>query len=124
MELESGVTATTYTKTGATEGVTYQFKVQARNTVGYSEDSSTVSILAASVPATPSAPVTTLIGSDIGVSWTKPAIMGSEITSYKISLQDSNANWHETSSCNGADATIVTNKSCTIPIRRFGFWMG
>ena len=75
-----------------------------------------MSILAASVPATPVAPVTTLSGSDIVVTWTKPAIRGSDITSYKISLKDSTNNWHETSSCNGADATIVSSQSCTIPI--------
>jgi len=61
------------------------------------------SCMAASVPDIPVAPVTTLNGADIVVTWTKPAIRGSEITSYKISLQDNNSNWHETSSCNGAD---------------------
>ena len=76
-------------KTEATEGVTYQFKLHARNIVGDSADSSTVTILAASVPATPVAPVTTLSGSDIVVTWTKPAIMGS----YGIQLQDKDSNW-------------------------------
>ena len=55
MLLDSGVTGTTYTKTSATEGLIYQFKVQARNVVGDSADFSTVSILAASIPAPPSA---------------------------------------------------------------------
>ena len=55
MLLDSGVTGTTYTKTSAAEGLIYQFKVQARNVVGDSADFSTVSILAASIPAPPSA---------------------------------------------------------------------
>ena len=42
--------------------------------------------------------------------------MGSEITSYKIYLQATDSNWHETSSCNGADATVISSLSCTIPI--------
>lgn len=90
--------------------------MQARNIVGNSSDSSTVSILAALVPATPDAPATALIESDIVVTWIKPATMGSEITSYKIYLQDSNSNWQQTPSCDGTASPVVTSKSCTIPI--------
>lgn len=39
-------------------GVTYKFKVQESNSLGYSDYSLPVSILAASVPSQPSAPST------------------------------------------------------------------
>ncbi|MCS5585436.1 MAG: fibronectin type III domain-containing protein [Pseudomonadales bacterium] len=119
VELEGATALTTknYTKTGVTEGTTYKFKVQARNTVGYSSESSTVSILAASVPATPVAPTTALSENNIVVTWTKPATMGSEVTSYKIYLQKSDSTWSlETANCHGSSSTVVSNLSCTIPI--------
>lgn len=54
--LQAGITVTSYTATTLTHGTTYKFKVQARNSVGYSAYSSEVSILAAQVPNTPLAP--------------------------------------------------------------------
>lgn len=45
--LESGITTKSYTATGLSAGVTYHFKVEARNVYGYSEFSNEVSILAA-----------------------------------------------------------------------------
>jgi hypothetical protein len=84
--LASGVSASalTYTKTGVTQGYTYVFKVQAQNSAGYSSDSGTVSILAASLPATPSAPTTSVSGSNVVVDWAQPDTHGSAITSYSI----------------------------------------
>ena len=45
--LASGVATTSYLVTGLIAGTTYKFKVQSRNSYGYSEYSSEVSILAA-----------------------------------------------------------------------------
>ena len=45
--LESGISVTSYTATGLTTGVIYHFKVQARNSYGFSDYSNEVSILAA-----------------------------------------------------------------------------
>jgi hypothetical protein len=51
-ELASGLTDTSYTATGLTQGLIYQFKVEARNVYGFSLTySSIVSILTAQVPA-------------------------------------------------------------------------
>lgn len=58
--LATGVTSLTYTATGLTAGTTYAFKVYSRNSDGFSFGSSSVSILAAQVPDTPSAPTTTI----------------------------------------------------------------
>ena len=48
--LASGITATSYTASSLSAGVTYTFKVTARNVVGLGADSSEVSIIAASIP--------------------------------------------------------------------------
>jgi len=45
--LTSSVTGTEYTATGLSFGTTYQFKVEARNSYGYSTFSSTISLLCA-----------------------------------------------------------------------------
>jgi hypothetical protein len=52
--LESGVTTSYYLTTVAlTPGTTYAFKVQARNSVNFSEDSAELSVLAAKLPDSP-----------------------------------------------------------------------
>jgi len=43
---------------GLTQGLVYQFKVEARNAYGYSVYSDTVIILTAQAPDQPSAPIT------------------------------------------------------------------
>jgi cellulose 1,4-beta-cellobiosidase len=47
VELTSGLTGTSYTATGLTQGLVYSFYVEARNIYGYSVISNTASILAA-----------------------------------------------------------------------------
>lgn len=42
-----------YTATGLTAGLTYKFKIEARNTYGYSVYSTEVAILCATVPSIP-----------------------------------------------------------------------
>lgn len=45
--LQSGIAATTFTKVGVTVGLTYAFKVRALTSFGYSDYSSSISVLAA-----------------------------------------------------------------------------
>jgi len=44
-------------------GTVYSFRVEARNAYGYSTYSAEVSVLAATIPATPSPPTSTISGS-------------------------------------------------------------
>ena len=54
--------AQSYTVTGLTASVTYVFKVQSRNSFGYSAYSTPVAILSAQTPNIPAAPSTSFIG--------------------------------------------------------------
>jgi hypothetical protein len=49
--LKSGILTKTFTATGLTVGLTYKFKVEARNLFGFSATSSEISLLAAYVPS-------------------------------------------------------------------------
>ena len=57
--LESGIETTTYTAEGLQAGLTYRFKVQARNIYGFSYDSEEVAILCARRPSKPVPPTST-----------------------------------------------------------------
>jgi hypothetical protein len=55
-----GIVTTSYTVTGLTTGVTYKFKVLARNKYGVSLYSNEVIELAAQIPNKPLAPLTSI----------------------------------------------------------------
>lgn len=114
----AGITSTSYTKTGLTAGITYKFKVEARNAYGYSDYSAAVAILAAQEPATPSAPTTTIFGSYVRISWTAPNSNGSPITKYLIQIKQSDGVTYSESVayCDGSLATIRSNARCDVPI--------
>lgn len=76
-----------YTITGLTLGITYEFRVESRNAIGYSPTSDVFTILHALAPVTPDAPVTSNSGQDILISWTAPSNNGAAITSYTITLR-------------------------------------
>lgn len=83
-----GITTLYTTVTGLTGGLTYLFKVEARNSVGFSALSDPVSILCARVPDAPdSFQDDTAVTSDeqIGMTWSVPFDGASEILYYRIS---------------------------------------
>ena len=51
--LKTGITTTGYVMTGVTPGVTYQFKIESRNSYGYSTYSGSISLLCAYIPDPP-----------------------------------------------------------------------
>ena len=114
----AGITATSYTKTGLTAGMTYKFKVEARNAFGYSDLSAAVTVLAAQEPATPSAPTTAVVGLYVRISWTAPSTNGSPITQYQILIRQSDdLTFSESIAyCDGSIASIRDNSSCDVPI--------
>lgn len=73
-----------YTATGVTGGVTYLFRVRARNVHGRGPYATVVSALAAQVPDAPTAPTTTQIATGVQVAWTAPAENHQAITAYTV----------------------------------------
>ena len=84
----SGITTTYTTVTGLTPGVVYYFYVKARNIVGFSGVSSTISVKAAQVPDSPVglANVPSITNSQqIGLTWTAPTFNGgSDLIDYRV----------------------------------------
>jgi hypothetical protein len=80
----TGVTSTSYTVTGLTAGKTYELKVEARNSYGYSASSSVLTLLCAFVPDSPTTITTANVNDKVSVSWNAPVTNGSPITAYKI----------------------------------------
>jgi hypothetical protein len=57
-DIATDVVDKAYTAEGLQAGLTYKFRIYARNAVGYGDPSSPVSILTAVVPSAPAAPTT------------------------------------------------------------------
>jgi hypothetical protein len=53
-------------------GVTYKFKIEARNSYGYSVFSDVLNILCAFNPEVPLAPTSVLNNDKVTISWTEP----------------------------------------------------
>jgi len=85
--LQESVVFSEYLATGLTQGLVYQFKVEARNAYGFSIYSDTVSILTAQVPDQPSAPTTSRSGDSIIITWSAPNSGGSPIKGYRVFLR-------------------------------------
>lgn len=98
-----------------TTGTTYSFKVSARNSVGYSDYSESVSILAAQVPDKPLAPSTSVVGPKqadfVKIEWLAPNNKGYQITSYLIKVRQSDGVTfsEEAVSCDGTDTAIISS---------------
>lgn len=115
----SDSTALTLTKSDSvSSGNTYVFRYRVKNVHGWSGYSPTVSVVAAEIPATPSAATTAIAGVDsITVSWSAPSANGQAITAYKIEIENSSGVWAEESTyCDGTDAGIISATSCSFTI--------
>jgi hypothetical protein len=113
--LEASLTSTSYVALSLTTGTTYKFKVQSSNAFGYSDFSTEVEILAASKPTRPSAPTTTWSDANdqVTVQWVAPADNGADITSYTISIRQSDGVYSlELTDCDGSTSAIISSTSC------------
>jgi hypothetical protein len=116
--IATGITLSSYTATSLTLGTNYEFTVEARNQFGYSSISSTFSILHAIAPSQPTAPTTSVSGSNIVISWNLPTENGSSVTSYLVTIRQSDDSTftEDSTNCDGSNGTILTNRQCTVPI--------
>jgi hypothetical protein len=94
-----------------TLGTTYEFTVEARNTNGHGNPSSDFTILHALIPDTISTPTTTNSGTNVVIDWTAPSENGSTITSYTVTIRQSDGTTYTEDSinCDGSDNTIKSN---------------
>jgi hypothetical protein len=116
--LEASITETTYTAINLTPGITYKFKVQARNAYGYGDYSDEVFILAAQIPDTPAAPVTTFLTDTVQVDWVAPFNQGFAIQGYRIFFLQSDGIIYslELNNCDGTDAAIRDAQQCFVNV--------
>lgn len=84
-------------------GITYEFKVEARNQYDYSEFTDTLSMLCAFIPSVPTLVRTEISGSVVTVSWNLATSNGSPITAYKVYIRESGTTSYtlESSDCDG-----------------------
>lgn len=89
--LASGITTTYYTTNiTITSGREYQFQIVARNSIGFSQNSTAITIVAAQVPDQPIS-ISTQINNDfVQIFWTTPFDGSSPIIGYTIKILQSN----------------------------------
>lgn len=95
--LQAGVTQRSFVRNNLNQGVIYSFKVEARNAIGYSQESEVVQIRCAIEPAQPSAPTTLTVINDVKISWLAPVTdNGASISAYQILIRhNDNTNFSE-----------------------------
>jgi hypothetical protein len=107
-----------------TPGNYYKFKVEARNAVGYSDESEVLIMLAAIIPGAPTDVITYNDGTSVYLRWTPPSpdpVMdyGEPIRGYKVYIrhQDGVNFSIDLSSCDGEnDESVIASASCIIPM--------
>ena len=102
------MTGTSYLVIGLTSGKTYEIKVEARNSYGYSAGSSVLTLLCAFVPDSPTSITTANQNDKVSVSWNEPVTNGSPITAYKILIRHKDLTFSlENVACVGTNAVLI-----------------
>lgn len=81
----------------------------------YSPD---LSIVAAQRPDKPAPPTTTLVGSNLVISWSAPYDQGTAITGYRIYIRESDLTTYsiDWTYCDGSLTEIRDSRTCEIPV--------
>jgi len=116
----SDYTGTSFTvASGVSVGNTYQFKVRAKNKWGWGTFSTVTAIVAQGAPDQVTGVTTSIDAATGGVKivWSEPNGNGDALIAYVVEIRDSGSGWRtETTDCNGADPSILSNKNCIIPM--------
>jgi hypothetical protein len=100
-----------------TAGKTYELKVEARNSYGYSVSSDVLTLLCAFVPDSPTTITTANVNDKVSISWNEPVTNGSPITAYKIFIkQKDTAFKQESIDCDGTNPALIAIRSCSITL--------
>lgn len=100
--IATGVTTQSYTATSLTLGVTYEFTVEAQNSVGYSNPSTSVQFLHAIPPEAPLTLSTTNVGTDVVFDWNDAVDNGAEVLSYQVIIEQKDGTFTESTTCDGS----------------------
>lgn len=84
--LSSTILTTSYVAEGLTPGLTYTFRVEARNQFGYSAYSTEVELICGYTPFAPDEPTSEVRNSDVVIEWVAPAANGSPLTGYRVEI--------------------------------------
>ena len=85
---KSGVVGTTLTLSDLSPNEVYKIKIRGRNTVGFSDFTNPISVIASGKPSKPNTPVTTQVSNtQVVITWQAPTDNGSVITSYSITVR-------------------------------------
>jgi len=99
-------------------GTTYYFQYRAKNAHGWGEFSPISLVLMATKPDKILASVTRTVNvdTDVEISWDEtPDDRDSDVSAYRIKIKKKNGTFAEyLDTCDGTDATIVTNRQCTV----------
>ena len=85
--LQSGITQQQFTVADLLYGTSYKFRLQAVNAFDPGAYSAELTLLCATFPVAPAAPVTSVSGNKLVVNWDAPDNRGSPITAYKVLIR-------------------------------------
>lgn len=120
-ETSDNLDLTLTVSTGISSGQDYIFMYKLKNAIGESDWSPTTTILAATVPAKPSAPTVSYpSASTYRVTFTDPSDTGGSgvaISDYTIELKAKSGAFSEyLTTCDGSSSSVKTNKYCEVAI--------
>ena len=73
--------------------------------------------MAAQIPDAPTGVSTEFVPDEVTISWTEPSSRGSPLLSYKVYIKKHDGTYaQELSNCDGSDAIVMSQTSCTIPV--------
>lgn len=113
--------ATSFTVTsGLVAGQGYLFRLRAESIYGWGPYSGETLIYAAGLPTQPYQAVTTIVGTDVVVSWSEPENSAAPLIAYSIVILRADGTFgEELTSCDGASAPVLATApalQCAIPL--------
>jgi hypothetical protein len=110
------VLVTSYTMTsGFTPGITYTFRVRAKNSIGLGVYSFTIVVTPASIPSKMATAATTTVSTSVRIAWDLPNLNGGTIISYRVWIMKKDGTYNlESTWCSESDALMTTNRYCLV----------
>jgi hypothetical protein len=101
-----------------TAGVTYQFKIESRNSYGYSPYSNSITLLCAYVPDPPASVSTQNSADKVIITWSSPVTNGSPITAFKIFIRQTDQTTYiqELIECDVISSIVISSRTCSVSL--------